>query len=199
MISASEQKREDVEKQREEWKEFQPDMLVKKLVFLDESGVNINMTRRYGRAKGKERVHDYVRLSKPKNTTLISSVRLDGTLAYEYFQGAVNKNIFLDYIKNALIPTLHEGDIVVMDNLRCHKTHEVEKELAKAGVRTLFLPPYSPDLNPIEMMWSKIKALLRKWKANTSDLLNNFIPLAFQAVSINDITGWFSESGYSCS
>lgn len=86
-----------------------------------------------------------------------------------------------------------------MDNLRCHKTHEIEKELAKAGVRTLFLPPYSPDLNPIEMMWSKIKALLRKWKANTSNLLNNFIPLAFQAVSINDITGWFSESGYSCS
>lgn len=119
-------------------------------------------------------VHDYVRLSKPKNTTLIFSVRLDGTLAYE-------------------------GDIVVMDNLRCHKTHEIEKELAKAGVRTLFLPPYSPDLNPIEMMWSKIKALLRKWKANTSNLLNNFIPLAFQAVSINDITGWFSESGYSCS
>ncbi len=174
-------------------------MIAEKLVFLDESGVNINMTRHYGRAKGKERVHDYVPLNKPKNTTLLSSVRLDGTHEYRSFQGAVNSKIFLDYIENTLAPTLHEGDIVIMDNLRCHKTKEVKEAIEKANATVVYLPAYSPDFNPIEMMWSKIKALLRKWKARSIDLLDNAIIEAFKLITVDDISGWFAEAGYSIS
>ena len=167
-----------------------------KLVFLDESGVNINMTRFYGRAKGKKRVYDYVPAKRTKCTTLLSSVRLDGTIVKKIFQGALNGKIFLDYIKNILVPTLHEGDVVVMDNLSCHKVKGVKEAIESVKASVLYLPPYSPDFNPIEMMWSKIKSLLRKWKARTSNMLTFFIHKAFFSVTIKNIRHWFSECGY---
>ncbi len=167
-----------------------------KLVFLDESGVNINMTRFYGRAKGKKRVYDYVPAKRTKRTTLLSSVRLDGTIVKKVFQGALNGEIFLDYIKNILVPTLHKGDIVVMDNLSCHKVKGVKEAIEQAGASVLYLPPYSPDFKPIEMMWSKIKSLLRKWKARTSNMLDIFIRKAFSSVTTKNIQNWFSECGY---
>ena len=155
-----------------------------KLVFLDESGVNINMTRFYGRAKGKKRVYDYVPAKRTKCTTLLSSVRLDGTIVKKIFQGALNGKIFLDYIKNILVPTLHE------------KVKGVKEAIESVKASVLYLPPYSPDFNPIEMMWSKIKSLLRKWKARTSDMLDFFIHKAFSSVTIKNIRHWFSECGY---
>ena len=167
-----------------------------KLVFLDESGVNVNMTRFYGRAKGKKRVYDYVPAKRIKRTTLLSSVRLDGTIVKKIFQGALNGKIFLDYIKNILVPTLHEGDVVVMDNLSCHKVKGVKEAIESVKASVLYLPPYSPDFNPIEMMWSKIKSLLRKWKARTSDVLDSFILKAFSSVTTENIHNWFSECGY---
>ncbi len=170
-----------------------------KLVFLDESGVNIDMIRRYGRAKNKERVHDYAPKNTPKKTTLVSSVRLDGTLAYEFFQGSLNGQNFLNYIQNTLAPTLKKGDIVVMDNLRCHKVKGIKEAIESVGASVLYLPPYSPDLNPIEMMWSKMKAFLRKLRYDTVELLHSVIPDAFSTISISDISGWFSASGYSLS
>lgn len=105
------------------------------LVFLDESGVNTNLTRRYGRAKGKERVIDNAPLNTPKTTTILSSVRADGTTVAKFFSGSMNGDIFLDYIQNDLVPTLHDGDWVIMDNLRCHKVQGVKK-----GRRTGSLP-----------------------------------------------------------
>ena len=172
-VHASEQKREDVAQARKEWKEKQEhhvELPVDKLVFLDESGVNIDMVRRYGRAKNKNRVNDYAPVNTPKKTTLVSSLRLDGTQAYEFFQGSLNGKNFLSYVKNTLIPTLKKGDIVVMDNLSCHKVKGVKEAIEEAGASVLYLPPYSPDFNPIEMMWSKIKALLRNWKTDTPEL-----------------------------
>ena len=198
-VHASEQKREDVAQARKEWKEKQEnhvELPVDKLVFLDESGVNIDMVRRYGRAKNKNRVNDYAPVNTPKKTTLVSSVRLDGTQAYEFFQGSLNGKNFLSYVKNTLIPTLKKGDIVVMDNLSCHKVKGVKEAIEEAGASVLYLPPYSPDFNPIEMMWSKIKALLRNWKTDTPELLHSVIPDAFSSVSISDISGWFTASGY---
>ena len=198
-VHASEQKREDVAQARKEWKEKQEnhvELLVDKLVFLDESGVNIDMVRRYGRAKNKNRVNDYAPVNTPKKTTLVSSVRLDGTQAYEFFQGSLNGKNFLSYVKNTLIPTLKKGDIVVMDNLSCHKVKGVKEAIEEAGASVLYLPPYSPDFNPIEMMWSKIKALLRNWKTDTPELLHSVIPDAFSSVSVSDISGWFTASGY---
>ena len=198
-VHASEQKREDVAQARKEWKEKQEhhvELPVDKLVFLDESGVNIDMVRRYGRAKNKNRVNDYAPVNTPKKTTLVSSVRLDGTQAYEFFQGSLNGKNFLSYVKNTLIPTLKKGDIVVMDNLSCHKVKGVKEAIEEAGASVLYLPPYSPDFNPIEMMWSKIKALLRNWKTDTPELLHSVIPDAFSSVSVSDISGWFTASGY---
>lgn len=198
-VHASEQKREDVAKARKEWKEKQEhhvELPVDKLVFLDESGVNIDMVRRYGRAKNKNRVNDYAPVNTPKKTTLVSSVRLDGTQAYEFFQGSLNGKNFLSYVKNTLIPTLKKGDIVVMDNLSCHKVKGVKEAIEEAGASVLYLPPYSPDFNPIEMMWSKIKALLRNWKTDTPELLHSVIPDAFSSISVSDISGWFTASGY---
>ena len=198
-VHASEQKREDVAQARKEWKEKQEhhvELPVDKLVFLDESGVNIDMVRRYGRAKNKNRVNDYAPVNTPKKTTLVSSVRLDGTQAYEFFQGSLNGKNFLSYVKNTLIPTLKKGDIVVMDNLSCHKVKGVKEAIEEAGASVLYLPPYSPDFNPIEMMWSKIKALLRNWKTDTLELLHSVIPDAFSSISVSDISGWFTASGY---
>ena len=198
-VHASEQKREDVARARKEWKEKQEnhvELPVDKLVFLDESGVNIDMVRRYGRAKNKKRVNDYALVNTPKKTTLVSSVRLDGTQAYEFFQGSLNGKNFLSYVKNTLIPTLKKGDIVVMDNLSCHKVKGVKEAIEEAGASVLYLPPYSPDFNPIEMMWSKMKTLLRNWKTDTPELLHSVIPDAFSSVSVSDISGWFTASGY---
>ena len=198
-VHASEQKREDVAQARKEWKEKQEnhvELPVDKLVFLDESGVNIDMVRRYGRAKNKNRVNDYAPVNTPKKTTLVSSVRLDGTQAYEFFQGSLNGKNFLSYVKNTLIPTLKKGDIVVMDNLSCHKVKGVKEAIEEAGASVLYLPPYSPDFNPIEMTWSKMKTLLRNWKTDTPELLHSVIPDAFSSVSVSDISGWFTASGY---
>ena len=198
-VHASEQKREDVAQARKEWKDKQEnhvELPVDKLVFLDESGVNIDMVRRYGRAKNKNRVNDYAPVNTPKKTTLVSSVRLDGTQAYEFFQGSLNGKNFLSYVKNTLIPTLKKGDIVVMDNLSCHKVKGVKEAIEEAGASVLYLPPYSPDFNPIEMMWSKMKTLLRNWKTDTPELLHSVIPDAFSSVSVSDISGWFTASGY---
>lgn len=197
-VHASEQKREDVAQARKEWKEKQEnhvELPVDKLVFLDESGVNIDMVRRYGRAKNKNRVNDYAPVNTPKKTTLVSSVRLDGTQAYEFFQGSLNGKNFLSYVKNTLIPTLKKGDIVVMDNLSCHKVKGVKEAIEEAGASVLYLPPYSPDFNPIEMMWSKMKTLLRNWKTDTPELLHSVIPDAFSSISVSDISGWFAASG----
>lgn len=198
-VHASEQKREDVAQARKEWKEKQEhyvELPVDKLVFLDESGVNIDMVRRYGRARNKNRVNDYSLVNTPKKTTLVSSVRLDGTKAYEFFQGSLNGKNFLSYVKNTLIPTLKKGDIVVMDNLSCHKVKGVKEAIEESGASVLYLPPYSPDFNPIEMMWSKMKALLRNWKTDTIELLHSVISDAFSSVSVSDISGRFTASGY---
>ena len=172
-VRASEQRKPEVDEARKTWQEEQKDtekFPSDRLVFLDESGTNIGMIRRYGRARRKLRVHDYAPKGKPRKTTLISSVRLDGTLAYKYFQGSLDGEKFLEYIKDVLVPTLHKGDIVVMDNLSCHKVKGVKEAIEAAGASVRYLPPYSPDLNPIEMMWSKIKALLRKWHKITRPL-----------------------------
>ena len=198
-VHANEQKREDLVQAREVWKEKQKqpeEFPAEKLVFLDESGVNIDIARRYRRVKNKNRVHNYVLRNTPKKTTLVSSVRLDGTQAYEFFQGSLNGENFLDYVKNTLVPTLKKGDIVVTDNLSCHKVKGVREVIEQAGASVLYPPPYSSDLNPIEMMWSKMKSLLLKWETDTLQLLHASIPATFSAVSTSNIFSWFAAFGY---
>ena len=167
-----------------------------RLVFLDESGVNTNLTRRYGRAFGKERVTDRVPLNKPKNTTILSSMRMDGSVAYTTYSGGTAGEKFIGYLKETLIPALKPFDIVIMDNLRAHHIEEVRTLLSRAGVMLMYLPAYSPDLNPIEMMWSKVKAILRKAKERTEETLIAAIKEAMKEITPEDCQGWFRKAGY---
>ena len=165
-------------------------------MFLDESGVNTNLTRLYGRSLSSKRVVDHAPLNTPKSTTILSSIRLSGEKAFTTYTGGTTGERFTAYLKDVLIPTLNPGDIVVMDNMRSHHVKAVGALLRCHGMIPLYLPPYSPDLNPIEMMWSKLKAILRKWKIRNPDDLRAAIPKAFALVSLSDVRYWFAADGY---
>ena len=156
---------------REEYTAQQPEMEAKKLIFIDESSSNTGMTRHHGRALGGKRVVDYAPDVRFERITMLSSVRVNGEIVPCIFEGSLNGEIFIEYIVKFLAPTLKPGDIVVMDNLSSHKVKGVAEAINAVGAEVLYLPRYSPDLNPIEMMWSKIKAYLWKVKARTKELL----------------------------
>jgi len=196
-LHAVEQNREDVKARRDAWKESQSEMDIDKLVFLDESGINTGMTRLYGRSLSKERVIDYVSDVRFERTSILSSIRANGDMVPLVFEGALNGELFKAYISECLVPNLHDGDIVIMDNLTSHKVKGVVDQITAAGASVIYLPPYSPDLNPIEMMWSKMKAYLRKVKARTKESLEIAIAEALSLVTTSDISGWFTENGYS--
>ena len=171
-------------------------MDLNRLVFLDETGAKTNMTRLRGRAQGGQRLVDCAPAGHWATTTLLSSVRLNGSTAAMVIEGATDAEVFLQYAKAVLARSLRPGDIVVMDNLSPHKMPTVIDSIQACGAEVWFLPPYSPDLNPIEKMWSKVKALLRKAKARTLDALIDAIGDALRKVTTSDILGWFTECGY---
>ena len=171
-------------------------MNLEKLVFIDESGAKTNMTRLYGRAKEGQRAVDDTPSGHWCTTTMISSVRLNGSTACMVVDGATTKDIFKAYVEKILLPTLQPGDIVVLDNLSSHKSQEIRDLIESVGAELWFLPPYSPDLNPIEKMWSKVKAILRKLKARTEQALITAIAKALEQVTANDANGWFKSCGY---
>jgi transposase len=166
------------------------------LVFLDESSINTGMTRLYGRAQSDERVVDYTPDVRYERTTILSSVRANGDMVPLVFEGSLNGDIFKEYVAQCLAPTLKAGDVVIMDNLSSHKVAGAIDPILAVGAKVLYLPPYSPDFNPIEMMWSKIKAYLKKTKARTKALLEIAIAEALGNVTISDILAWFAENGY---
>ncbi len=184
----------DVAAKRKSWIEHLSELDKNKLVFIDESGVNTNLTRIYGRAFGGKRCVDSTPINTPQNTTVLSSIRLNGETAYTTYQGGTTKDKFIDYLKDVLVPTLHDGDIVVMDNMRTHHSKAVKKIIEEYKINVLFLPPYSPDFNPIEKMWSKIKSVLRKLKIRDLDNLSNAIKFSFSCVNPSDCVGWFGSS-----
>lgn len=127
---------------------------------------------------------------------MIAALRLDDAIAPMVIEGATDAAVFRAYVKHVPVPTLREGDIVVLDNLSSHKAAEVEEMIRAAGAGLWFLPPYSPDFNPIEKMWSKVKEILRKVKARTPETLLTAIANALQTVSASDAKGWFKSCGY---
>jgi transposase len=169
---------------------------LERLVFLDETGAKTNMTRLRGRAPGGQRLVDAAPAGHWATTTLMSSVRLDGSTAAMVIEGATDAEVFLQYAQQVLTPHLRPGDIVVMDNLSPHKVPPVKAAIESCGASVWFLPPYSPDLNPIEKMWSKIKAYLRKVKARTLEALIDAIREGLESVTVSDVLGWFKECGY---
>ena len=140
--------------------------------------LNINMVRRYGRGKDGRRVVDHTPLNTPKSTTILYSICLDGGLAFTTFQRGTTGDKFLTFLKDVLIPTLCPGDIVVMDNLRAHHIQAVSELLHGTGAQVLYLPLYSPDLNTIEKLWSKVKAVSRKLQVRPSNALDAAIRFA---------------------
>lgn len=169
----------------------------RRLLFLDESGAKTNMTRLYGRAPRGMRVRDSVPTGRWETTTMIAVVGRNGPQAPFVFDGPLDGDMFEAYVKHVLAPTLVPGDILVMDNLSTHKNQTARQIIKATGAEIWDLPSYSPDLNPIEKMWSKIKAHLRKRKARNSDALSQAIGDALEKVSAEDIRGWFGSCGYS--
>jgi transposase len=170
-----------------------------RLVFLDESGLKTNMTRRYGRARGGNRCWDSTPCGHWETVTILSSIRLDGTTESLVFGGAVDRKMFDAYIKECLAPTLRPGDIVIMDNLSAHKSEDARAAIHMQQAEVLFLPAYSPDFNPIEKMWSKVKQVLRGIKPRTEEELFTATATALDAISSRDAQGWFNSCGYTAS
>jgi transposase len=167
------------------------------LIFLDESGAKTNMTRLCGRALKGERVHASTPHGHWHTTTMISSIRLNGSTACMALEGTTDTESFRAYVGEVLLPTLQPGDIVVMDNLSPHKSDPTLTLITNAGAQVFFLPAYSPDLNPIEKMWSKVKNLLRGAEARTPADLITAIGQALAQVTAQDALGWFASCGYS--
>ena len=155
------------------------------------------MTRLRGRAPRGQRLVMGCPHGRWTTTTMISSVRLDGTSACMTIAGATDTEVFRAYVRDILVPSLRPGDIVVLDNLRAHKSEATLALIAAAGAQTRFLPAYSPDFNPIEMMWSKVKTLLRAAGARSHSALLRAIAQALAAVTADDARNWFAHCGYS--
>jgi transposase len=169
---------------------------VRRLKFVDESGVNLAMTRLYGRAPSGERVIGSVPQNYGANVTMLGTLGAPGLQAVMTVEGATDAEVVRAYVKRVLGPTLRPGDLVVMDNLRAHKALGVQQALARRGARLLYLPPCSPDLSPIEPCWSKVKAALRPAKARTRDALDTAITHVLPTVTGTDAYGWFTHCGY---
>lgn len=167
-----------------------------KYVFIDERGSNLGLTRLYGRAAPGQRVHDQVPRDRGGNVSTIGALGLAGLRTGLSVPGPIDGETMLFFVEALLVPTLHRGDIVVMDNNPIHKLDDIEDAIEAAGAWVLFLPTYSPDLNPIEHGWSKVKALLRSLKPRTLPDLLDALGEAFASLTLHDILGWFRHCGY---
>jgi transposase len=166
------------------------------LVFVDESGLNLGMTRLYGRAERGERLYDSCPRNRGKNISLIGALSLDGLIATMSIPGSVNTDVFITYIQEILAPQLWKGAVVVMDNLSVHQAQAIRDVIEAVGARVVFLPPYSPDLSPIELCWSKLKQCLRAAKARTYESLNQVLTqILTEQISSDDAWGWFAHCG----
>jgi len=154
------------------------------------------MTRQYGRAPAGQRLVDAIPGGHWNTTTMISAIRLEGVATAMVTEGATNTLVFTGFIESFLVPVLRPGDIVVMDNLSSHKASCVAEAIEAAGAEVWYLPPYSPDLNPIELMWSKVKNHLRSIAARTKRTLITAVGKALNAVTPEDLAGWFAHDGY---
>ncbi len=171
-------------------------MQPERLVFIDETGASTKMARRYGRALRGERCRAPVPHGHWKTTTLVGALRLEGMTAPMVLDGAMHGAAFLAYVEQVLAPTLIPGDIVIMDNLPAHKPAAVRRAIEAAGSELRFLPPYSPDFNPIEMAFSKLKASLKKTAARTINDLWDAIAIAIDTFTPTECQNYFAAAGY---
>ena len=181
---------------RQAWFDAQIELDPAKLVFIDETGANTKMTRLRGRAARGERCRAPVPFGHWNTTTLTAGLRLSGISAPMLLDGPMDGEHFLAYIEQVLVPTLTVGDTVIMDNLSSHKISGVRLAIEAAGARLLYLPPYSPDFNPIEMAFSKLKALLRAAAERTHDGLWDAVARAVDRFTPAECANYFAAAGY---
>lgn len=184
------EKRADFRTRAAEW-------LIEHVKWFDEMGVQLNLTREYGRALPGKRIVEGVPSDYGSNYTVLAALGLTGVQAPWVIEGALNGELFQLYVAEVLAPTLRPGDIVLMDNLPTHKVTGIAELVEARGARLEFLPPYSPDYNAIERCWSKIKTYLRKAKARTYRALVKALKEAFATVTEDDVRAWIAFCGYS--
>lgn len=195
-LHADERGGAEVQARRESHRRSMRSFGARRLIFLDEAGVDTSMTPSRARAPRGERAHG----SAPgrwESTTVVAAIGVDGVLAPMTLPGAMNGATFEAYVEGVLAPELEPGDVVVMDNLASHKSGRVIEAIEAVGARVKFLPPYSPDLNPIEKTWSKVKEFMRRAEARTRAAVISAVGDALRSVMIADIHGWFRSVGLS--
>src|SRR6266853_5265682 len=195
-LHAAEQDRPDVAAARAALKAEQPSLKAPRLVFIDETAVTTKMVRHYGRSPRGERLVAKVPHGHWKTLTLIAALRIDGLTAPYVVDGAMDGPSFLAYVEQVLAPTLRKGDIVLMDNLRTHKIDGAREVIEAAGAKVRYLPAYSPDLNPIEQVFSKLKAALRKGAARTVEALWILIGKLVKTFAPDECANYFRHAGY---
>jgi transposase len=193
---AAEQERPDVAHRRRSWSQLRAQFDPERLVFIDETGASTKMARLYGRAPRGERCRAPIPHGHWKTTTFTGALRRHGLTAPMLLDGPMSGPAFLAYVAWVLVPTLKPGDVVVMDNLPAHKPAEVRRAIEAAGARLIYLPPYSPDFNPIEMAFAKLKALLKKAAARTLDGLWQAIAGALDTFTPTECRNYFEAAGY---
>ena len=167
-----------------------------RLRFLDEAGATTVLTRLYARAIGGERSSEAVPRNYGASTSMISTMSCRGAQATMLIEGSVDTLVFNAYCEQILRPTLKAGDVIVLDNLGAHRASLIEEICRECKARVIWLPPYSPDFSPIELMWSKVKAYLKKVKARTQMELEKAINVALEKITANDCLNWFRHCGY---
>src|SRR5712672_979856 len=195
-LHASEQDRPDVARRRAQWKRHQGSFDPKRLVFIDETWAKTNMTRTHGRAPRGERLVAKVPHGRWRTLTFLAALRCDRIEAPCVIDGPINGESFLAYVEQILVPTLRPGDIVIIDNLGSHKGKAVRRAIRAAGARLFFLPPYSPDLNPIEQVFAKLKTLLRKASERTVEATWRRIGSLLQVFTPQECANYFRNAGY---
>ena len=165
-------------------------------IFIDESGVTTDLLRRYGRSPRGERLRDYTPCRHWQTHTVIAGLRVDGLTAPAVFDGPIDNPTFLAYVEQVLAPTLRPGDVVVLDNLAMHKQPEVQAAIEGVGARLRFLPPYSPDFNPIEQAFAKLKAFLRAARPRNFDQVVQLVASALELFTARECLNFVQHCGY---
>lgn len=195
-MRAAEQDRPDVAAAREAWADNQAKLDPDRLIFIDETGTSTDMARLRGRAPRGERLVGKIPHGHWKTTTFVAALRASALTAPCVIDGPMNGDVFLAYVEQVLAPSLKPGDIIVLDNLSAHKVPGVRETIEAAGAALLYLPPYSPDFNPIEQLFAKLKALLRKAAERSVDGLWTRIAALLDAFTPHECANYFRNAGY---
>jgi transposase len=187
---------EEVQQQRVDYWDALKEIDPEKLVFIDESGFWVGMTRPIARAAKGKKVYERRKFYRSRKMTIIGAIKRSKVVTQKILEGSMKKENFLEFIKVNLVPNLEAGDVVVMDNLNSHHRKEVKEMIESVGAKVQYLPVYSPEFNPIEMMWSQLKSLVRKFKTETPEGLAGLIELAVKLVDTKCLNNWFTKCCY---